>query len=223
MDLFKSDGINETVRIIGIILKMVRVSLEKNLTNVIAGLLVQNVVDTLLQLSFSAASICVRTVATKAVCLLLPYSTPAQIDSMARNLNPMITSFCEFLVLQIGDDLNPFTSMRQNSKVRIANSTECNLYLEMLEVLLSTPEGSVWNMELRRVLSLYFEAAKDTAKLLRELSENKICSEDVDESKFNQLVGFLSASRSDLGQYRFVPGKYCGHLFQKVIFHKNLC
>ena len=212
-DLFESDGINESIRVIGTISKLVRVSLKKNLSSVIAGLISQNVTDVFLRLSFSAASVLIRSIATKTLCLLLPYSIPGHVDVTMSTLVPSFSSFGDYLIQQAGNFLNPLsTQSTEGGKIHITNSAENNLHLEVLKVLVSVPEGSVWNMEFERELSLHFEKAQNTCNLIQECLEGKLqWVSDLGCTKLNHLIGYLSACQIDLGHHRFIPGRSLPH------------
>jgi hypothetical protein len=115
MSLFSPHVSREAVAIIGTIISLAQTGTKKN-SGIMERLLNHDVLEPLLRIAFKGGSIVVRTLANRAVGLLLPHTTPDSVLTIMKGMDAGISSFLHFCVSGLGSLLNPFYSGYQNSK-----------------------------------------------------------------------------------------------------------
>jgi hypothetical protein len=141
----------ESIGIIGAICRISHLSLKNQGTSGVQRLLSHDVLGPLLRLAFLANSTSIRIAATKAVCLLLPYSSPAVVSSSIKCVFPTSVSFAEFCLERIGAQLDPYSSVFSSINREPLAFTETYQLLDMLTMIfLGAQSNTEWNDELRK-------------------------------------------------------------------------
>ena len=203
MNAFNFTNMMETVRIVGVISRCGHKAVTRALPLILERLLAHDIIDPLLSLCFSAASINVRQIATKALCLLLPYSSPEQVNRAISNMNPGCTSFAEYQVEQLGRLMNPFIQEEGKTDLDPINCASTQRRMETLQVLLDSPDDTPWNVEMQRVLALSLDRAIVT---MQKLESGGM---DVADAELSHLLGYLLMCRTDSAGQAIVPGSSC--------------
>jgi hypothetical protein len=149
--MFGACDVGESIGIIGAICRISQLSLKNRGTSGLQRVLSHDVLGPLLRLSFLANSSSIRIASTKAVCLLLPYSSPDIVSTSLKSVFSNAFSFIEFALERVGAQLNPFLSHGKFNDCTPLAFTETYQLQDMLSVLFSgTGINEEWNNELKR-------------------------------------------------------------------------
>lgn len=147
----------ESIGIIGAICRVSHISLKTQGFSGMQRLLSHDILSPFIRLSFMADSVSIRSAATKAVSLLLPYSSPAAALTSLKVVFPNATSFVEFLLTRIGNQLSGSAKFFGVNPLAF---TDIYQSLDILTALFSCENSRFsWSKELETVLSKCIERA----------------------------------------------------------------
>ena len=140
----------ESIGIIGAICRISHLSLKSQGAVGLQRLLSHGVLGPLMRLTFLANSTSIRIASTKALCLLLPYSSPDIVTSSLRSVFASANSFVDFALERIGSQLDPLSRKKSSEREPLA-FTETYQLLDMLMMLfVGAGSSDEWTEELRK-------------------------------------------------------------------------